>query len=53
LDDTALYRELLADFIGDFPEMTDDDKALHPDPAVAIPLDKPWQQSFAGMVTGR
>lgn len=37
LDDTAVYRELLADFIGDFPEITDDDTVLHPDPVVGYP----------------
>lgn len=37
--DTARYVELLADFIGDYPDITDepDHCALHPDPAIGYP----------------
>lgn len=38
-EDEARYVELLADFIGDFPDLTDepDHPALHPDPALGYP----------------
>ncbi len=38
-EDTARYVELLADFIGDFPDLVDetDHPALHPDPALGYP----------------
>jgi len=37
--DRARYVELLADFIGDFPDLSGDpsDPALHPDPAIGYP----------------
>jgi len=37
LQDVAIYRELLADFIGDFPELMGDEAALNPDPTVGYP----------------
>lgn len=38
-DDEARYVELLADFIGDFPDLDEslDHPALHPDPAIGYP----------------
>ena len=37
LQDIAIYRELLADFIGDFPELDHGGAELDPDPAVGYP----------------
>lgn len=38
-EDSAIYVELLADFIGDFPDLSDEPnhEALHPDPAIGYP----------------
>lgn len=38
-EDEALYTELLADFIGDFPDLADtpEDPALNPDPEIGYP----------------
>ncbi|WP_117194229.1 RES family NAD+ phosphorylase [Rhizobium terrae] len=38
-EETARYVELLADFIGEFPDITDEARhpALHPDPALGYP----------------
>lgn len=47
--DSARYVELLADFIGDFPDLTDnpDHPALHPDPATGYPQGQALAQTLA------
>ena len=46
--DTARYVELLADFIGDFPDLSDEmgHEALHPDPATGYPAGQAVAQAL-------